>query len=353
MKQTFILISLIIIALSGCSGEKLNNEFSGDDVSVLSSGDPALEESKNLELLNKSDQVAESSVPFTLVKAFVPDDDYKNETSVKGEEFTFLTLPKNKDYLTGNIIVENNKDENVEMQAIFMQGDHTAKVRPEEDEKWSRSIKYEVPPKTSITLPVEISIQQEGQEELSFIPLADLSDKEKIGNENVSNYRFFLQLGDVSIDNGKLEDHSFTLSEEQMSTLKDPYPSPSWSTDGGEPVKFYENNDELTTKNSIEGITLNPVPYSTSVDVVHFDEHGNSTVLKKDVVLKENESKSIPFDQATIESLYEKDRRQFIKVTNNRGKDILADLKALDHGSKPFPTSYQGIIELHPKKKGD
>ncbi|SDP17096.1 hypothetical protein [Halobacillus aidingensis] len=353
MKRNLMFIILIIIVLSACSDGQLNNEYSEKDVATLSNDGTVLEGSKDFELLSKSDQIAESSVPFTLVKAFVPDDDFKNEITVRGEAFTFLTLPENKDHLTGNIIVENNKDEKVEMQALFMQGDRTAKVRPKEDEKWSTSIKYDVPPKTSITLPVEISIEKEGQGELSFIPLEDLADKEQIGNENVSNYRFFLQLDDVTIDNEKLKPLSFTLSEEQMSSLKDPYPSPSWSTNNGEAVKFYEKNEQLFTKKRIQGITLNTLPYSTVIDVVHFDEHGNSTVLKEDIVLKENESKYLPFEKETIEKLYEKDRRQFIKVTNNREENILADMKALDNGSKPFPTSYQGIIELHPMKEGE
>jgi len=46
--------------------------------------------------------------------------------------------------------------------------------------------------------------------------------------------------------------------------------------------------------------------------------------------------------------MYDQDMRQYIMITNNREENMLADIRAFSQNKKPFPTSYQGIIELHP-----
>lgn len=336
----------------GCSNDVLNKQFDEEDVTYLSNENNIFDSGKELKLLNQSDQVATSSIPFTLVKAFIPDDSYVKTMNIQGSEsFTYLTLAHGKSAISGKVVVENSTDEAIEFQAVFLQGNKATEFKPKDSKEWSKSLNFSVPSKTSMSLPVEVAINKEGMQELSFVPIEKVPSNEKLSNETINNFRFFLQLDDVNIDNNSLEEQSFELNNEQIASLKNPLPSPEWYGKDKKEVTFIEEDGEFFSKQSVEGIKLNQIPYSTSVDVVLFDEYGNSSLIKENVSIKKNEESYISLNEDLINEMYDEKMRQYIMVTNNREEDILADIRALKDKQKPFPTSYQGIIELHPVKK--
>lgn len=347
--NSFILcFVLTVILLSGCSNIELEQEFTENDVSQLSSSNDSFVHSQKLKYISNSSEVVKSSVPFTLVKAFIPDEKYINEYEVKNEGLTYLTLEEGETSLKGDLVVENGQEEEVDFKAMFMQGDTVSEVKAEGSKKWSKVLQYEVPPQTSVRLPVEIKIKRDAMQELSFIPIDSYKGKEDVANEELSNHRFFLQLGDVSIGEEAISEQSFTLTKNQLSSINNYFPTPYWAGQEGEKVQFKEDEGELLPEEAISGVTLSEIPYSTSVDLVVFDEFGNSKVLKSEVPISKNQEKYVEFDKGIVDSLNELKGRQFLKVTSNREESILSDMRMVKENKKPFPTAYQSIIEFHP-----
>ncbi|UOQ83599.1 hypothetical protein [Gracilibacillus salinarum] len=351
MKKTLIILISITFLTIGCSNNELNKQYSDSDVKFLSSKSDVLNRSEKLELLNQSDQMATSSVPFTVAKAFFPDDEFVNKITIqKGESFTYLKVPNGRNSITGEIVVENAKNEDIELQVIFMQGNNSVKVRPKEAVEWSRSLNFQVPSKTSISLNVEITIDKESFQEFSFIPIEKVPSDQKLGNETITNSRFFLQLDDVTIKNKSLEEQSFKLNDNEINSLKNLLPTPTWFDENKNDIKFISDKGEFFSKRPVKGIKLDAIPYSTKVDILLFDEYGNSSLIKENVSVEKNKENYISISDKVINDMYAQDMRQYIMVTNNREENILADIRALIQKQKPFPTSYQGILELHPLK---
>ena len=186
---------------------------------------------------------------------------------------------------------------------------------------------------------------------LDFFPIDQTSNMNRYNGGSLSNYRFFVQSKNISMDKQLINDQSFTLDQKELSNQQNYFPIPTWIDSDNKESKLVDKNNKLMTEEEVEGIKLAAIPYKTKVDVLLIDEFGNTSVLAEKINVHENKPTFVHIEPNKLKEMYENKSRKFIFIFNNREKEILADLKTLDIKKKPFSTSYQGVIEFYDKKK--
>ncbi|MDT0150337.1 MULTISPECIES: hypothetical protein [Priestia] len=351
MKIIKFCILLVLLIISGCSNPSSANLYDENDVIQLNANNKSTVVSQKMNLLKKSDKVATSNIPFTQVKAFIPNDEYKQYENVQGEKFLFLKIPKNKSFISGKIKYENNTKEKMKIQTLFLQGNNVAKIKPSNSSNWKSAITYNVPRKSSVTIDVDIKWDVSGMQELTFFPIDQTSNINRYDGGSLSNYRFFVQSKDISMDKQLLKDQSFNMNQTELSNEQNFFPIPSWVDNEKKELKLVTKDNKIFTKGRIEGLKLDKIPYNTKVNMLLVDEYGNTSLLAKSIDINKNKSTFINIDSNKSKKIYGSKNRKFVIIFNNRGEEMLADLKTLDMHRKPFSTSYQGVIEVYQNKK--
>lgn len=298
-------------------------------------------------LLGRSKSVIENTEQFSQAKAFIPDDDCLDYVNVKGNKFSYIKLPNDQSVITGKIILENNTEDNMKIQNFFIQGDNIAKVKLHNSKQWRNFITYNVKPRSSIEINVDIQWDKIGLDELTFFPLDHTSPADRYNGGNLSTFRYFVLDNDKVINANLLNKQSFKLSAEKGIESENFFPIPQWIDKNGEEIKYIEKKGKLFTKSPIRGLKLESVPYNSEFDVLLMDDHGNISVLFKGIKIEKNKPTSIYFNSETLQKLRNSDNKQFVIIVNNRSIDILIDMKALDLGLKPFSTTYQSVLEFY------
>lgn len=345
------LILTVILFISGCSNMGMvgKNGYSEQDVYSIQTEEVDI--SNDFELLKKSAEIASADAPFSFAMGFIPDNEFIQYEDVQGEKFLYLKLSKDKTSLTGQLVYENNTDENVEIQAIFLQGNTNVKIRPINKDIWKTAIKYEIASRTSVRIPIEIDWDPKGMQELSVIPLNKTSTHHRYDGNGLGSYRFFVQNKDKEIDSHILAEQSFELNEEDLTNEIDLFPIPSWmGVESFEP-KFTIQDDELLMLEKIKGLRIAPIPYNTYIDILWIDEFGNTELLANNIQVNKKQSVEINIEKKILDEMYRNKGRQFLLVVTNREEKILSDIKALAKNQKPFSTNYQGIIEFYKAKE--
>jgi hypothetical protein len=351
MRKIQILILLLLLIISGCSNSSETNLYDEKDILQLTSNNKSTIVSKDMDLLNKSDKVATSSTPFTQVKAFIPNDEYIQYEKVQGEEFLYLKIPKNKSFISGKVKYENNTKEKMVIQTLFLQGNKNAQIKTSDSSSWKPAMIYDIPPYSSVTITLDIKWDVDEMQELTFFPIDQTSNMNRYNGGSLSNYRFFVQSKNISMDKQLINDQSFTLDQKELSNQQNFFPIPTWIGSDNKESKLVDKNNKLMTEEEVEGIKLAAIPYKTKVDVLLIDEFGNTSVLAQKIDIHENKPTFVHIEPNKLKEMYGNKSRKFIFIFNNREKEILADLKTLDIQKKPFATSYQGVIEFYDTKK--
>lgn len=338
---TFMICLTIII--SGCSDIK--NSQDKETPLELTSSSKDVEVSNNMSFLKGTTEVVESANEFTQVKAFIPNEEYLQYEKVQGEDFQFIRLPENDSLISGSLIFENNTDENMKIQTLFLQGNKRAQIKTGSSEEWSSSILYDVPPKSSVKISIDINWDEKGMEELTFFPLDHTSSIDRYNGGNLSTFRYFVLDKDVSISQEAIKTQSFEL--EDLQDINNFIPIPTWIGIDKEDIEYIIKDEVLFTKGKISGLKLEPIPYDAEVDVLLIDEFGNSSILLQDVEILKDQSTIIDLSSAVLEKMNKSPNKNYIMIFNNRGIELLADLKALNMELKPFSTSSQTVIEFY------
>jgi len=351
LKNYNFLILAFVILITGCSFGNEENNITGKNLLYLDSSSESVIISKDMSILADSQSVANSSTPFTQVKAFIPNEKYTQYMEVQGENFLYIKVPKNDSIISGELVFENNSKETILTQTLFLQGNKNVKIKPSNTKKWVPAINYSVQPYSSVKIKIDIQWDLNGMQELTFFPIDKTSKGNRYNGGNLSNYRFFVQSKDMTIGKDLLEKQSFKLNESELNSNLNLVPFPSWINKENKEIDVITENDITLTNEKISGIKLEEIPYNTEFDVVFIDEFGNSTLLAENVKAQKKKSTFVQFDTTAINEMYSINGRGFIVVFNNRDKEIMADLRSLDTMQKPFFTSYQGILELFDYKK--
>ncbi|MDV2684465.1 hypothetical protein RYX56_08790 [Alkalihalophilus lindianensis] len=341
---------IFVFILSACSQQDVEEKGISEVLMVDSHREEVTISKDQYDYLSKSDEVVESSSPFTQIKAFIANDEFIREESVQDEPFIYLELPKRTEYISGKIVYENSTNETMKVRSLFLQGDSNAEVKLINTSEWSSSIEYEVPSFTSISLDIEIKWDRQGMQELTFFPIDYSSYPNRYDGGNLATYRFFVHSKDLSISDAMLEGQSFDIDmqrfdEDDMNF----FPIPTWLDKNEQELTYHIEDEKVFVEEEMKFVKLAAIPYNTVVDLLLVDEYGNISNIKDDINIKRNEETTIPVEE--LQDLNKEDKKYFLIIVNNRGEEILADLRALNLYKKPFFTTYQGVIEVYPLKE--
>jgi hypothetical protein len=324
-------------------GAKLN---SNEDILFLKEDNNNVTVSKNMELLDESDKVATSSDgAFTKVLSFIPNDEYLQFVTVRGDKFSYIKLPKSKSIISGKLVYENNTKNNIIVQSIFLQGNKNIEIRPTTSSKWVPSIRYDVPPYTSIKIDIDLRWDKHGMQELSFFPLEKNSGVYRYNGSILSSYRYFVQSKDININKEMLQEQFFSLKE--MTSEQNYFPEPDWIGENKKDLEYSIEEKVPLTNEKINGLKLEIVPYNTTIDILLVDEYGNSSLIAENVKVIKDKPTYINIHKNDLNRMFKSSSRQFLLIMNNREEKIMADVKTVGINKKPFPTSFQRVIEFY------
>ena len=332
------MITLVFIILVGCSADETLQINSSKSEQVITD----IKTTNEFRLLDSSKDIIESSEQFSQVKAFIPDSNYMESQNVQDGKFSYIKLEKNQSTVLGKIILENKTNNYMEIQSFFIQGNKIAQVKTINSEKWNFYVTYNVKPNSSVEISVEIKWDNEGINELTFFPLDHSSPIDRYNGGNLSLIRYFVLDNKININNTDLINQSFNL--DNKSEISGFFPIPSWVGNDDKEVEYVVEQEKIFTKNPISKLKLDAIPYDTEIDILLIDELGNISLMFEKVKIKKNQSTLIPLDSEVLNEL---NIKKYFIILNNRGKDMLFDMKALDLKLKPFTTTYQSVIEFY------
>ncbi|WP_226530874.1 hypothetical protein [Metabacillus niabensis] len=348
LRQSFILSWFCVFILVGCQNKELLNE---EDTLILNEENTSVEVSKNMRILDDSENSFDSTIPFTVVKSFNPNEEYIEYEEVQGEKFTYIKLPKSKSIISGKLTFENDREDPLIIKTLFFQGNENIKIKPQNSSEWTSSITYEVSPHSSHTINIDLKWDVNGMQELTFFPIDQTSEVEHYNGGNLGSFRFFVQSKDITLSKESVNEQAFQLDNNELKPEQDVFPVPIWVGENNDEVEFSSKGSILLTKEKVRGIKLSAIPYDTEVDIVLVDEFGNSSLISKGVKIVKDQPTTISFNHDVLEKMYSEDARQFLLIMNNREEKILSDLKALNLYQKPFFTSHQRVIEFYKSEK--
>lgn len=348
MKKILYVLCLSLILLSfGCANNDSENVASKGDVIELDQNSNNVEVSKEMDYLDKSSDIAETPVPFTQFKAFIPDEKNSDYLKVKDESVLYLKLSNITSSISGRLEFENNTENPMEIQTLFFQGNEVAKIKLVNESEYHNAIKYKVEPFSAVKIDIDIKVNKNGENELTFFPLdlTGLADFYNGANNGIS--RFYLDVNEENEENVSFEKHSFTLDQKEMENIENIFPIPYWVDENQENIREKYIDNKVFVEKKISGLKLVAIPYETEVDIILIDEFGNTSVLKEKVKVSKNRETYIPIESDVLKEIYNNKHKQFLIILNNRGDEIITDLRAIDMDKKPFPTTYNSIIQIY------
>ncbi|WP_058002213.1 hypothetical protein MHI39_09825 [Heyndrickxia sp. FSL K6-6286] len=356
MRIRIIILIFLALLLTSCNIEGSDGKMEGKlntekDLLQLKEDSKDVIVSKKMDLLNESDEVASGFDGFDKVLSFIPDEEFIQNESVQGDDFSYLKLPKTKSIISGKLKYENNTKENIVVQSIFLQGNKNIKIKTTNSTKWVPAIIFDVAPHTSITINIDLKWDKDGMQELTFFPLEKNSDAYRYNGSSLGSYRFFVQSKDINIGKDLIQEQVFNLSQSKLSSIQNFLPEPYWMGENNTELEYLIKKKKPLTNEKINSLKFEPVPYNTTVDVLLIDEYGNTSIVEENIRIKSNKNTFINLDKNILNRMYKNNRRHFFLIMNNREEGIIADVKALQLYKKPFPTSFQKVLEFYKTDK--
>ena len=351
MKRSLLSIALYLclsILILGCSDFTTSDKDQNPVIPItLNAESTDVKITKEMKLLEGASDLFESSNSFNQVQAFVLNPNNKGSMQVKGEEFQYIKLSENDSYIAGEVILENNTDEDMNIESLFLQGHSLAKVKTSSDNEWSRSLIYNVPPFTSVKLDVHIEFNHDGMNELTFFP-KELSDQfDRYNGGNIGSVRYFVLNEEVFLEKKDLNKQAFEYELSEANSEFNFHPTNSWIGADKKLIEYEIIEDSLIPTSKITGMLLDEVPYNTEADLLLIKDSGEIVVIEKDLKIERNIPTYINFEEDILAQMNNTSQKSYIMLTVNREREIISDLKVFDMNKKPFLTSYQSILEYH------
>ncbi|MGI8382533.1 hypothetical protein ACR0S4_28610 [Priestia megaterium] len=349
MKKLWILLCLsFFFILCGCEDNNSKQVLGGEGVINLNSrNSDSIHISKEMNELKTASEVAESDVPFTQFKGFVPNKKNSDYITIKGEDILYVKPVDEPQIISGSLIYENNTKNPMEIQSLFLQGNEVAKIKLSSESSYHNALKYKVSPFSSVTIEVDIKVKKHGESELTFFPFDLTASNDFYNGANNAISRFYLDVNEQGKGSHSFKSHSFSLKQEEMENIENIFPLPYWVDSNKQDIKEVFKDNKVYMKKRISGLKLMAIPYETKVDVLLVDEFGNISIIAENKGISKNKGTYIPIENHTIKEIYNSKQRQFLLILNNRGEEMITDLNAVNQDMKPFPTTYNSIIEFH------
>ncbi|MGE8002254.1 hypothetical protein [Lysinibacillus sp. NPDC093216] len=340
----FVIAIIIILFLARIVYSDLENTEK-NEIKVyeeVSNDSPDVKINDDYNIFNSSPDIGPK---YSKVLGFLPNEKLIKHIKMKSVSYPYIKLDTEQDHIIGTIIFENKGNEKLKVQSFFMQGNKFAKVKMNNSSEWAYSILYDVQPESSVEINIKIEWDKDGMNELLFFPLEHSGIPGLYNGEMSPIHRNFVMDGPVNVNNNTAK-HTFDLDLKDVENVNlTPYPK--WIGKNKQDIEYMINEGIVITKSPIEGMKLGPVPYNTEVDIISLDERGNSSVLMEKVKVKKNEPTYIFFDSQQLKELRTSKEKNYLMILNNREEELLADIKAVELGLKPFPTSFQTVIEFY------
>lgn len=355
MRVNYLLLTLFTLSiLFGCSNDEIDNTVSEDlykqkDVFLVDEDQVNTKIQNQYRLLENTDTNSSTEL-YTFASGFVPDDDHKEYIKISNDD-NYLFL-KSDGYISGKIIFDNATDSTVKTTAIFLQGNDNVNFRLKGSEKWNPAIDIDVSSKTSVELEVEIKWDVNKEKELTFFPLNHSNPEVRYNGGNLGLYRFAVVNDIDEISAKDIKKQSINIDKDFDYEENSVLPIPTWIDSKSKTLDIIKKNNSLYTEEKITAVNLEAIPYETELDIILVDQYGNASSIGESVNIIPNHQTTVNFTDQITEKFYKSnDARKFLIFFNNRGKEIIADAIALKNQEKPFLSSYQGIIEVHPANK--
>lgn len=348
MKYKLLLFFLLSLLLLGCSDNK-NTNYTQRDILSLTKNEITVKKEEH-KILENASSISNSSIPFTLASGFIPHESITEYIDLgDGDQFMYI-YNKDKTNISGKLLFDNATDKSINISPVFLQGNRNAMVKLKDASDWSPALQLNIPEDSTVEVEIEIQWDSNGAEELTFFPLNNSSQEERYNGGNLGVFRFSVINNDNTLTREMLDNHYFKLPKNFDAENNTIHPSPSWIGSKSSAINYVSQNNRLFTEDKIKGIQLDSTPYEDTIDIIKMDEYGNVDLILNNIKTKKGIPTKVYFEKQTLKEIsINKDKRQFLLILNNRGKNILADIKAVAEGRKPFMTTYQGIIEIYPQ----
>ncbi|GEC91902.1 hypothetical protein [Brevibacillus brevis] len=336
---TALMASVIILEKSA-----INQEYNSDVKSRIVLPEEATVHKDQHFLLSRASEFSTSE--YTSSHSFELVSELEKEYSLSDDEsFRYYINDDNSTIIKGKYVIDTT-DKSNKVTFIALQGNNSALVRLENDVEWYSSLNITYPENSTIVLPVEIKWSPQGEEELTIFPLKH-ENPDFYNGANLGLLRYLVLKNDEEIPqsmvNSQMNINSTLLNKKEISY----FPVPKWYDHTNNKIKLVLNEGRLLSNTQPSMLTLAPLPYSTMVDMIIIDESGKVILANSNIQLKEAQITNITLPDKTMHMLNQNKRRNFVILLNNRSREMLADMMAIKQSGKPYPTTFQLVIEYY------
>ncbi|KPV56191.1 hypothetical protein QJ48_28940 [Paenibacillus sp. A3] len=295
------------------------------------------------ELLAQSSEIFESSATFTLAHSFKIDSPWEKKLDIRGQDvYKYYENLEHRDIIQGHYVIDT-LTKGSKVTFIALQGNTGAKLRLPNDSVWYDALEISYADHGVTTVPLEIKWDVKGANELTLFPLRQ-DEKDLYSGGNLGIIR-------MCILNDKFNFTQFikkiVIDQQSIKSSLSFMPIPSLTDNDGDEPKLNIQDDMVKVSKPYNSITLQEISYETKLDVLVVDEGGKVEILQTGVWLLPNKKTRIPLPDKLLEQIQNDLKRHFVMLLNNRGEELLTDMKAFADEETQFPTSFSLIIELY------
>ncbi len=300
------------------------------------------------DLLSKSGDVFGNSANFSLAYTFSIYSLWEGKLDLKGQDvYRYYVNPDHRDIIQGHCVVDTlNKGNKVRF--IALQGNTRAKLRLPNDHVWYDALEIAYAENATTTVPIELKWDVKGANELTLFPLRQ-DNKDFYSGGNLGIIRMCIL--NEPIDFTRYH-NNIVFDEQGVNSSPSLFPIPSLTDQDGAEPKLNIQDDAVRVLKPYNSITLKEICFETKLDALLLDEEGKVEILQAGVRTIPNKKTRIALPDTLLDRIQKAQTRHFVLFLNNRGEELLTDLKAFADGKNPFPASFSLILELY-KVRGE
>ncbi|MBU5266892.1 hypothetical protein [Virgibacillus proomii] len=271
MKQLLIIMSFSFFLVS-CSIKDLEEN---ESVVIDKEQKNIFQVTEEFAYLEASSEVVDNSSDFDFAVVFEPDEKQEEEYNGMQDDFTYIKLDEEDEYVKGTVIVENKTKEAVKLENIFFQGNDKQDIFLEG--KIYNEVHTITPPNKTTKLKVEIPFNIEKDKEISFFP-------KKEDELNTNLLRFFVTNEAEGYNKKHVKTETFNIKEEDYEKY-DLLPT----------IDILNNDENLididSGDNDFSKIRINKTLYDINLDIVILNSKGEKILMKMIFLLRRNMKK--------------------------------------------------------------
>ncbi|MCM3341563.1 hypothetical protein M3650_23710 [Paenibacillus sp. MER TA 81-3] len=301
-------------------------------------------------LLSKSEKVVSNSTMYSYAHKFQIDKELERKIKLPGDDsYSYYNNSNQSNIIKGEFIVDTKLNGGT-IKLIFLQGNKTALIKSPEDSQWYSTVTIHYKEKSTTIIPLEIMWDIQSNEELTVIPIH--SEKHYDGSYLAVSRYAILNSNELDKINAAAVHDNLDINQE---LLNDPnisvFPFP----------KLYDNKmNELTIRNkSTNFIATNPpqrmildaISFNTKIDIIFIDQDGKIERVIENIDVIKGYKTEIDFEESLLEEINAPEKEFYVLITNNRNREMIADMNRINELNQPYPTTFSLIIKFYKSVK--